>query len=805
MKKISLLVVCLFSLFQVRAQVIMGNIIDENQEAIPYATLMLMDAKDSTLVKADYSKEDGTFKIDRIPNGQYHLNITTVGYANYKSKIINLSTSDEFVVMENIQLQKATENLEEVVVTAQRPLIEVLPDKTVFNVENSINATGNNALELLRKSPGVVVDGSDNIFLQGRTGLQIYIDGKPSPLSGQDLITLLRTMQSSEISAIEIITNPSAKYDAEGNAGIINIKLKKDKRLGANANVNTGFAYGKRPKFNASTSTNYRNKNVNLFGNYGFNKSENESFINLFRTQEGISYAQNSTNINNQTGHNFKAGADWFISDEHTLGFMTNGQINDRTGSNFSRTSIQPLDATNVTEVLQASNDSEGNTSNLNFNINYRFADTLGTSLNIDADYGRYRNRFSTNQPNVYLNGTEDQILFERLFQTDAPTDIDIYTIKSDYERNLWGGKLGLGVKFSLVATDNTFEFVDVEGGVPMLNIDRSNQFIFEENINAAYFSYKKQVGKWNFQLGLRAEQTNSTGQLTAAKPNQVNEVDRHYLDFFPSGGITFSPKRMHQFSLTYSRRIDRPKYQDLNPFEYKLDELSFRLGNPFLRPQYTHNVQLSHTFKYSLNTSLSYSRTTDYFAQLSDTLSDGRTFIQQRNLANRETVNLSIGTPIPVTKWWNMYANASLFHTRYQATFEEGKFIDLAATSYSIYAQSTFSLPKDFKLEISGFYSGPGIWAGTYESTAIYSLNAGIQKKVLNGRGNLRLSVNDIFLGMNWSGISQFGDLYIEADGGWESRQIKLNFSYQIGNDQVKGVRKRKTGLEDEKSRIDL
>lgn len=790
--------------FSAQAQVgkISGKIIDGQKQALSFATVVLLQANDSSMVKADYTQEDGTFALPGLAAGTYLLQVSNIGFVAVV-QTIDLAAGEQKELVP-LQLAIATTQLGEVVVKTQRPLIEVKTDKTVFNIEGSINATGSDALELLRKSPGVVVDGSDNILLQGKTGVRVHIDGKPSPLSPQELATFLRSLQSSEINAIEIITNPSAKYEAEGNAGIINIRLKKDKRYGFNANLNLGGAYGKYPKSNNSFSFNQRNKQSNFFGSYGLNVSKNEDYINLFREQGGQAFDQTSVNTRNATSHNIKTGLDWFINDQETVGFLVNGNINHTDWSNFSRTPISAINAENISQVLIADNTNEAARGNFNFNLNYEWKDTLGRSLNLDADYGLFRSELSSWQPNFYKDASETRIFDERFFSTDAPIDIDIYTLKGDYEQNWLGGKLGVGFKSSVVQTNNIFDFFNIEDETPILDIDRSNQFEFSENINAIYGTYKKQIGrKWNLQLGLRMEQTNSIGDLTSGKQNEVDKVERHYLDFFPSGGLTYSPNRQNQWRINYSRRIDRPTYQDLNPFEFKLDELSFRRGNPFLRPQYTNSIQLTHTYKYVLNTTLSYSHTSDFFAQVSDTLGVDQNFISQRNLADRKNISLSISYPFSINKWWSVYANTSVYNTQYDAEFEEGKTINLNATSFTFYGQNTISLPATFKLQISGFYSAPGIWGGTYESGSIHGIDIGVQKKIFNEKGNIKLTLTDIFRGMPWTGVSEFGGLLIRASGGWESRQVRLNFSYRLGNDQMKAARKRKTGLQDEAKRI--
>lgn len=332
-------------------------------------------------------------------------------------------------------------------------------------------------------------------------------------------------------------------------------------------------------------------------------------------------------------------------------------------------------------------------------------------------------------------------------------------------------------------------------------NQARSNQFVYAENINAAYVNYSRQWKKVSFQGGLRLEHTLSNGKLTSSQQNKDSLVRRDYLNLFPSAGFTYNPNQNNAWGLTYSRRIERPNYKSLNPFESKIDELSYAKGNPFLQPQYTDNVKLSHTYKYTLTTALSYSYVKDFFAQITDTIEGTRNFMMEQNIANQQVINMSVSYPFDVTKWWNVFISLDAYHSRFEATNE--KYVAINQTTASFYGQNTFSLPRKWTLEVSGWFSTPSVWGGTYLAKSLGSLDIAVQKKVFNEKISARLSVNDVFFTSFWRGDMQYGDLKIRGRGGWESRQIRLNFSYNFGNNQVKSARKRETGLEDEKGRI--
>lgn len=781
---------------------IRGRVLDNKNQALEYANVLLYKATDSTVVKLEYTQADGFFQIIHVEPGQYRIAVSFVGLPNYLSNVYEVKAGQELNIPD-IKLQEAAAELQGVTIKAQKPILEIKPDKTVFNVEGSITAAGSNAFDLLRKSPGVVIDNNDNITMLGRAGIRIYIDGRPSPMQGSDLAQFLRNLQSNEIEAIELITNPSAKYDAQGNAGIINIRLKKDKKLGANGNVNLGYSVGQRAWYNGGLSANYRNKKTNLFGSYNYSDNIFLNYMTMDRNQLGARFNQSSNQGTAVQNHNFKVGADWFLNKQSTLGVLASGFLGENTDFGNGRTEIGRVGQNTLDSVLIAQSDNTGNRNNLNFNLNYRFDNGKGKSLNLDADHGLFRNTAKEFQPNSYYDAEEKVKLSERIFANSTPTNIDISTFKADFENKLWGGQLGAGLKFSYVRTNNIFDFFNVLDNVPVLNTDLSNQFIYTENVNAAYVSYTRQLKKWGFNAGLRVEQTNSEGDLQAYKPVNDNNVKRHYLDFFPSAGLTYNVNPKNTFALNYSRRINRPSYQDLNPFQNRLDELTYEQGNPFLKPEYAHNLQLRHTFNYKFNTTLSYSHTQDQITRFLDTAGTSANYITWLNLSNQYAYSLAFSAPIQIRKWWNSFTNMTGSHIRNQADFGEGKVVALNVSTFNIYSQQTFTLPKGWTAEVSGWYNSPSIWGGTFKMNAMWSMDMGIQKKILKDKGNVKLGVSDIFRSNRWTGVSRFGALNLDIAGGWDSRRLKLNFTYNLGSSEVKAARRRTTGLEDEQRRV--
>ncbi len=780
-----------------------GSVQDAGSKPVGFANVILHAAADSSIVKVEYSLEDGSFAMQNLGAGDYWLEVSYVGLPSYASGSFALA-ANETKKLPAVTLAPATNELSEVTVTARKPLIEVRPDMTVFNVEAAVNAVGNDALELLRRAPGVVVDNNDNIMLLGKSGVRIFIDGKPSPLSAADLAQFLRNIQATEIEAIEVITSPSARFEAEGNAGIINIRMKKDKSLGTNANLDLGYNVAIHSRYNGSLGLNHRNKSVNLFGKYSYNEGNNTSFQDFFRIQKDTYFEQHARQRWGWQNNNFRGGADFFISPQQTLGVLATGFIGDFKAVSNSSTAISDNLTGEPLQKLLARSENAGENNNLNFNVNYRFDNSKGKILNLDADYARFRNHNDSYQPNRYFDPTGQNQLEEVIFGIESPTEIDLMSFKVDHERPLLGGQLSTGAKVSYVVTDNNFGFYTYADGVPVFEPMLSNRFEYTENINALYAQFNRQLNeKTSLQAGLRLEHTHSIGDLTSEQENENDRVDRDYVNVFPSAGLSYQLNPKNSLRLGYSYRIDRPRYQDLNPFEFRLDELTFQKGNPFLQPQYTHNVELTHTFNYRFNTTLSYAYTTDLMTQLTDTLSGNRAFISQQNLDNQQVISLNISAPFNITKWWSVFANASVYNTANKGNFAEGKTVNIERTSFSTYQQHTFTLSKALTFEVSGWYNSPGIWGGNFASDAMWAMDAGISAKVMQGRGRFKVSLSDIFVTQRWRGVNQFGDLWMDASGGWESRQLRCNFSYNIGNQEVKQARRRQTGIEDEKKRV--
>ncbi len=631
-----------------------GIVTRTDSKPVEFATVTLLRAKDSSLVKGAIADVTGKYEFEGIKEGKYLVAAVNMGMKKNFSAQFTVNGSP--VKVPALVLSEDSRNLKEVNVTGKRPFIEQKADKMVVNVENSIVAAGGTAMEVLQQSPGVQVDKDDNISMRGKNGVIIMIDGKPTNMSAQDVAQLLKNMPSSNVDQIELIANPSAKYDAAGNAGIINIKLKKNSNFGTNGSVNIGGGQGKLPKFNTGLNLNHRNKQINLYGSYNYNYNRNFEQLDILRdnleSKGRMMFDQHSYMDKTSHYHGGKAGLDYFINKNHTVGVMVNLGKSTWEGLNESNTWIG--NGENIDSSLMTRGINLNNWNRQSYNVNYKGKlDSTGKEINIDLDYSRnfedQNNRlfssFRDASGKMHFRGDTTRSL--------QPSIINIKTIKIDYTHPLKKeAKIEAGIKLSFVDSDNDSRFDTLKGTSWEYDVNRSNHFLYKENVNAAYLNYSKQFKKLGIQAGLRAEQTHVRGNSLTL--NQIN--DTTYLNFFPSVFLSYNANKNHQWGLSYSRRLNRPSYDDLNPFEFYIDRYTKAGGNPYLRPQYSSNFDLTHTFRSFLTTAVGYSHTKDMLSRILEAGVDPKTgdttivVYRYMNVATRDNVNLNISAPVPIT-----------------------------------------------------------------------------------------------------------------------------------------------------------
>ncbi|SFF10308.1 Outer membrane receptor proteins, mostly Fe transport [Chitinophaga sp. CF118] len=778
----------------VNGQIISGNVVNEHNEPMIASGVSLLRATDSFLVKILPADTRGNFLFDNIKEGTYYVTVVASGFRKYKTDIFTVKDSITLPVITLVQYAK---ELAAVEVRSTKPIIEVKADRMIFNVSSSINATGSNALELLGKSPGVRVDNS-SLSVNGKNGVIVYIDGRPTNLSGNDLAAVLTGIPSANIEAIEVITNPSSKYPAAGNAGIINIRLKKSQSLGLNGSTSVTASFAHTPKYDFSGNFNYRNKFYNLFGNYGYQYGDNRTLSHFFRQVSGNTFDQRATYIRTSDNHNYKGGADFFLSKRSTLGVLINGSALSGPFKTTSSTDIYRTPGV-VDSFLNSANNQTKRLRRVNYNINYQYKDTVGRSLNIDADYNTFRNNMNSAQNNEYKMDP-DSILGINNIRTIALTDIDIRSVKVDYEQKALAGKLGIGAYYNDVSTENDFKVFDRSNTYEKLDSSMTSNFAYKEKIYAGYISYSRAINKVSFQLGLRAEATSALGSLTTLDAGAYRSLDTSYLNFFPGASLSYKLNNYSTWGLSYSRRIDRPGYEDLNPFVNILDELTLSKGNTFLKPQYTDNFQLSYNYK-RYTAMLGYSRIKDFFTQVLDTVDGNKSVQTVKNIPYQYVLNFTTTAQFDVTKWWGVYCYLDINNSTYKGNLNNS-YLDINVTRFLIYSENSFDLSHGWSAQLSGYYNGPAA-TGTTRWKEIWTVDAGLQKKVFDNNGTVRLSVTDIFNTLRPGGLIDFGGTYLRSDFRSESRRLKISFSYRFGKKSVKQARTRTTSADTESKRL--
>jgi iron complex outermembrane recepter protein len=500
-------------------------------------------------------------------------------------------------------LVSVSKSLTGVTVTAKRPLIEQKVDRTIVNVDASVTNVGTNALEVLEKSPGITVDKDGNISLKGKEGVMVMIDGRPTQLGGADLANFLRNMTSNQMDQVEIMTNPPARYDAAGNAGIINIKTKKSKAAGYNGTVSLGFTQGKYPKTNEAFNFNYRQGKVNVYTNLSHYYNKSFSTLTIQRnlkkgnTTELENYFDQRADMKRYgNSYSVKTGLDYFLTKKTTMGFALNGFINPSVADNKNQTNIS-TPAKDLESITLATVGSDTRWKSFSSNMYFRTVlDTTGKELSSDFDYMTYDSKNIQLMVNSFFDADYNSIMKSDTLMGNLPQNIKIYSGRIDYLHPLKkGARFETGIKSSIVRTDNNAIYDSLEYGSIRHDFNRSNHFIYEENINAAYVNLSGYVSKKiNAQLGLRLENTNAKGnQLTTGE-----NFDRQYTQLFPTAYFQYKANEKNNFGLNYGRRVRRPDYQSLNPFIRFIDRYTYSQGNPDLKPQLSDNIELSHTYK---------------------------------------------------------------------------------------------------------------------------------------------------------------------------------------------------------------
>ena len=782
-----------------------GSVIGPDDQPLAYATVTLSKASDSSLVKGALTDESGAYQFTGIPYGTYQITVTMIGMQKATSPQLKLQA--ESLQVSTLSLKANPQTLKGVQVNATKPFIQHKPGQTVVNVENSSVSAGNSVMEVLEKSPGILVDQDDNISLNGKNGVNILINGRPTHLSSKQLGTMLKGMPASSVSHIELMTQPPAQYSAEGTAGLINIVLKKNTALGVNGSLTAGVGYGQYLKYNAGGSLNYRNKSFSLYGNYNFDHRKDKFGMDITRdfylpdTKDlQTSLTQESTMKVGGENHTAQLGMDFFLSPRQTLGFVANGTFN--SGDFNSHSPVHFLSPEGTTDSISSSDNHTGyDWNNEGANVHYTLnLDDKGSAISANVDYNRFYQSMPQSIVTQVTDGSGNSLRDPQKRKGEQPNEINIYAAKVDYNGSFKNGfALDAGLKSSYVHTDNNSLFQRYQDGQWTNDPQNTNHFIYKENVNAAYVSLAKKFNKgWSAKAGVRGEQTTiHTEQRTT---DSLNKDD--YFELFPNVSVskTFNPN--HSLSLSYSRRIDRPSYQNLNPFVYYVDEYTYRVGNPYLQPQFVRSVELAYTFKQRYTAVLSYSHTSDIMAMVLKQVDSTHTTIQtQDNISKLDNVTLNLGLPVAITPWWQTYNSIMVFYNRYDGVYN-GYPLNKGYTTFMINTHQSFILPHSWKAELTGMFRSKTI-LGPLVAEPMGMVSAGITKSFWDDKASLKLNVQDIFQTLNLKGGVDFGNLHATTLFHANRRAANLTFTWNFGNQKVKVKKHEKTAIQEEESRI--
>lgn len=794
-----------------------GNVTDKQGKPAEAVTVTVLLAKDSSAVKLQSTDKSGNFEFLDLSFGRFLLLYSSVGHENAYSESFELSAANASVQLPSIQLNQASKEMEAVTVVHRKAFIEQKIDKTVVNVDAAVTNVGATALEVLEKSPGVMVDKDGNISLKGKQSVMVMMDGRPTYLTGEQLANLLKSMPASSIDQIELVTNPSAKYDAAGNSGIINIKTKKNKQKGFNGTLTLNYGQGAYWKTNNSLNLNYRTGKFNFFANGGYSiwnsfqeLNINRKFSDANSKELNAIFEQTSFMKNENKNYNMKIGADYYLSKKTTLGLVLNGNFSPEK-QNGLNTSYMMNSSSQTDSIITATSSNRDLWKNRSVNVNMRHQfDSTGKELTADLDYITY----GSNSEQLFVNTIYDPNWTAKSVENlrgRLPIDIDIYSAKLDYTQPLKkGAKMEAGLKTSIVNTTNVAGYTNLTDGSWAPDYDKSNNFDYKENILAGYLNYNRQIKKFGIQAGLRYEHTSYEGFQFGNPQRADSSFKRSYGSLFPTLFVSYAANDKNQLAMSYGRRIDRPAYQDLNPFLFFLDKYTYGRGNPYLQPQFTHNIEFTHTYNSFLTTTLNYSYTKDFF---SETFSQGNpqfnepeyaTIVRQGNIGSRQNAGVSVSAQIPVQKWWTAILYINYNYSQFKGELNN-ETIDVAAGTLMTNINNQFKFKKGWSAELSGWYRSKGV-EGQILIDPMGAAAAGVSKQILKSKGTLKLNVRDMFYTQKVKGTINFQTTNASFMNLRDTRVVNLSFVYRFGK-PIKGTQPRRKigGANDEQNRVKM
>jgi outer membrane receptor protein involved in Fe transport len=793
---------------------ITAKVIDAgNNQTVPYATAVVLNRKTKATVKVGQTDADGNLTLANLPAGVYTFKLSYVGYQTMVRDSMQI-TANKDINLGTLRMKAAKGTvLAEVKVTGQKSSMQLGIDKKVFSVDQSLVSEGGSATDLLQNVPSVQTDIDGNVSLRGSAGVKVLIDGKPSLIAGGNVAQILQSIPASSIESVEVITNPSSKYDAEGQSGIINIVLKKNKKLGLNGNV--ALTAGNRDNYNANTSLSFQNDKLNVYGNYSYRYGNrvgggynNIEYLNSSTINPTVYADQNTDSKSNDKGHNVKAGIDYYLAPKSTLSLS--GGFNIRNNDRTELLTINQLDA--LRQPVQLSNrtndnDGKGKSYDLNLDFNQKFKKPKEElTFNFGLSQGQNEN-FQNYMTDIYnLNGVSvDQLIAQDNNNRGYNTN---YNIQSDYTLPVGKtGRIEAGYRSQINQSDNKTAAYILNNTTGQYDVDFSltNAFTTEEQIHALYFNYSNQVNKFGYQLGLRGEDASldtksgvfDRGNDLVFTPGRVA-----YTRLYPSVYLTEKLSNEQQLQLSYSRRVNRPRGWDTNPYIDASDPLNYRQGNPNLKPEDVHNFELGYSkywSKVSLISSVYYRLTNDVIQRVrSEPDVNGISITTPQNLTRNTSSGLELISKVDVIKPWNLTANVNLYQSKIQGVPAFG-IVENSGFSWNANLTNNITLPYKITLQIRADYRAPEVMAQG-KRNAMYGVDGGAKYDFPNKKASLSLNVRDLFNTRKWSMTTEGTTSIVDFQRYMQGRMGNLTFSYRFGKSDFTSKKPKKNDQQEQR-----
>ncbi len=773
MTKISVVILFFLSLtFYAQTGSVSGEIIDKNSgESIPYATIVV--ASDNTTITGGLTNDSGGFSVTKIPLGAYHLEVHFIGYKTIKTPI-SITKTNRKLNLGKIAIEEDAIALDNIEVTAERSTITQKIDRKIITIGKDLTTVGASASDIMTNIPSVSVNQDGEISLRGNENVRVLVDGKPTNINATDL---LQQIPSTSIKSIELITNPSAKYNPEGMSGIINIVLKKNSNLGFNGNVSTGITFGEKTRFNTSLGLNYRSGKFNIYGNYGNRLGKQVASGSITRTIEGTN--QSTRNIYDNTSHLFKVGIDYFINDRNTLSLYTNQNLYERLNESTRQITFYNAMDTNFMQLGNFLTDNTNSTYNADFKHDFS---KDGHNIELEVDYNTLNSHLGNGF--AFTGKTPNPNYIETIDDTRTNTTVNLDYVNPVSEN----ATLELGIETRLRRTDNTY--------ITNNSTLKNSIFSYDRDILSFYTTWSQKFDKWQYNLGVRLEDYNVNAAFTpSASPSET--FSQNLFNIYPSGFLKYTPDeaRKNSYQISVSRRIDRPSLNQINPIRQITTPQIIAIGNPELNPQFTNSVELNYSRKLTKgNITIGgfYRRINDEINRIGyfDTIDPNVLILDYDNFDSNDAYGLELSSSYRPTKWWNFNASFDVY-SRTQKGDIENESVEVNNTLLNAKVNNSFKATKDITFQLFTFYSGPQNIL-QYQLKSNFFMNAGARYNFAKGKATFSVNFNDIFRSQRFA-FKTYRTIFQEGEFRRDSRTVFFGLSYRFGGGKNKALKRKK------------